>query len=341
MADLILLCECGLRVNAPNATPGRLGRCPNCGGRLRVPEAPPVPTEGPPILRVAEARPEPPRRPRRKKPAAPLPTATGGLLSPLEHPERGVAGSIIYPLRGAESMGVILVLAVAIWMIGTALPEHCLSLIETASATGRGPLGNLIALITSLPFVIATPFVAFYWLAYLGRVLVSGAKGETSPPRTPDRNFDGFLSAMTPWMIWLFWGFGVGFAPALFIVAFAQPRTPAALWTAAGLAAFGLNYALMALILAHRDGHAAAVTPSSVTIAMLRTSIPFARLYFAIFGLSVTLVAAFLGTVLLRDNYFWSLYMPARFGWCMATAWASIAAMRMLGIFAYHHRAAL
>ena len=38
----ILVCGCGLKVRAPGATPGRVGRCPKCGGELRVPDVPPV-----------------------------------------------------------------------------------------------------------------------------------------------------------------------------------------------------------------------------------------------------------------------------------------------------------
>src|SRR5204863_9290224 len=34
----ILVCDCGMRMRAPGAVPGRVGRCPQCGGRLRVPD---------------------------------------------------------------------------------------------------------------------------------------------------------------------------------------------------------------------------------------------------------------------------------------------------------------
>src|SRR5690242_3236057 len=36
----ILVCGCGMRIKAPGARPGRVGRCPSCGGRLEVPETP-------------------------------------------------------------------------------------------------------------------------------------------------------------------------------------------------------------------------------------------------------------------------------------------------------------
>ena len=45
MGVTILVCACGQRVRAPGATPGRIGRCPGCGGPLEVPteHAPPGP----------------------------------------------------------------------------------------------------------------------------------------------------------------------------------------------------------------------------------------------------------------------------------------------------------
>lgn len=35
---LVLVCECGVRLRAPNAVAGRIGRCPSCLARLRVPD---------------------------------------------------------------------------------------------------------------------------------------------------------------------------------------------------------------------------------------------------------------------------------------------------------------
>lgn len=237
-------------------------------------------------------------------------------------------------------MGIMAILTVGIWFIGSSAPEYCLSLIATADSMGRGLLGILISLITAIPLLVAVPFLLYYWLAYLGRVLESGARGETVHPRSPDRNFDGFLSALTPWLIWLFWGFGVGFAPAVSILAFAQPRTPASLWTAAGLGLLGYGYALMALIQAHAKGDVGALSPLRIAGAMFRLAVPFAGRWAAIFVLNFAVLAAFFLTVLLRDNHF-GIYLLARFGCCAALSWASIASMRILGTFAYHHRAGL
>src|SRR5208283_1446881 len=36
MGTIILICTCGKRVKAPDARPGRVGRCPACGSLLEV-----------------------------------------------------------------------------------------------------------------------------------------------------------------------------------------------------------------------------------------------------------------------------------------------------------------
>ena len=63
---------------------------------------------------------------------------------------------------------------------------------------GTPTLGKLLGLITILPVAFLLPFAIFYWLQYLGRVVVSSGMGETIPPRTPDRNFEGFFSGLEP-----------------------------------------------------------------------------------------------------------------------------------------------
>ena len=34
-----LVCNCGMRLKAPGAVPGRVGKCPRCGSFLKVPDA--------------------------------------------------------------------------------------------------------------------------------------------------------------------------------------------------------------------------------------------------------------------------------------------------------------
>ena len=87
-------------------------------------------------------------------------------------------------------------------------------------------VGKLIALISILPVAFLLPFAVFYWLQYLGRVVVSSGMGETIPPRTPDRNFEGFFSGLSPWLTWLFLGLGVGLLPAALCRLLIELRKP-------------------------------------------------------------------------------------------------------------------
>ena len=38
MSVPILICECGMRLKVAGAAPGKVGRCPNCGSTLQVPD---------------------------------------------------------------------------------------------------------------------------------------------------------------------------------------------------------------------------------------------------------------------------------------------------------------
>ena len=106
-------------------------------------------------------------------------------------------------------------LGVVFWVFGILVPEYCLTLMGDADSMGTPPMGKLIAIISSLPVVFLSPFALVYWLQYLGRVLVSSAMGETRPPRSPDRNFDGFFNGLSPWLIWLILGVSVGVSAGL------------------------------------------------------------------------------------------------------------------------------
>ena len=70
--------------------------------------------------------------------------------------------------------------------------------------------------------------------------------GETVPPRTPDRNFEGFFSGLYPWFIWLVFGAAVGLLPLLLSVLFTGFAILSDPVRAAGLAMLGLPYSLWA-----------------------------------------------------------------------------------------------
>ena len=145
-----------------------------------------------------------------------------GFLAPLAGSDASVWASILYPLRGAESLAMVAIMGAIFWAFTILVPEYCLGVWDDANALGTPSMGMLVILISALPALILFPLALIYTLQYLGRVLVSSAMGETVPPRTPDRNFEGFFSGLYPWFIWLVFGAAVGLLPLLLSVLFTR-----------------------------------------------------------------------------------------------------------------------
>jgi hypothetical protein len=359
MSVSILVCGCGLKVRAAGATPGRVGRCPRCGGELRVPDFPPPdePTRASTEDSLGPAagyglKPAKNHSVRKKKgqrkPSDITPPRTGfverktelpmagGILSPLKQTEKSWFASILYPLRSADSMAVIASLTAILWLFTVLVPEYCISLMGDADDMGTPTLGKLIALISILPVAFLLPFAMFYWLQYLGRVVVSSGMGETIPPRTPDRNFDGFFSGLSPWLTWLFLGLGVGLLPAALVRLLLNSENSGSLLLTLAFVCFGLPYMLTALLMTFLHDDALAAKPVSVLTAMFQLGGSFLLLcvFVALFvgAAAATFVLAFL----LRHGYFKS-YLLACVGCWSVFVWSTIVAMRLLGNF-YHPR---
>ena len=358
MAVLILTCECGLRVKAAGAVPGRIGRCPNCGARLLIPEAVvPDRPRGDQEANLGEAAEAgyalEPGGNRAHLSSGQLRTRS---LDRLRVRCRSRAGShgrrVLACTRSARNL---LVREPALPTPRCRVPgsdrdhkhdplalSHARSgippiLINDAESMGTPTIGHFIALLSILPFVLLLPLVVFYWLQYLGRTLVSSAMGETAPPRSPDRNFDGFLSGLSPWLVWLCLGVVVGLSPlaayASTLTSPAECRIPIAL----GLAAIGFPYILMALMMAFVHDNALAANPLAVlgTLARLAGSFGFLSLFLAALlalGLSTFAVA-----LALRTSIYW-LYIPVCLGCWIVEQWAVIVVVRILGLYYYYHK---
>src|SRR5262249_17328707 len=156
---------------------------------------------------------------------------------------------ILYPLRSADSLAVIASLTAILWLFTILVPEYCIGLMGDADDMGTPTLGKLIALVSILPVAFLLPFAMIYWLQYLGRVVVSSGMGETIPPRTPDRNFDGFFNGLSPWIIWLFLGVAVGMLPVGILRLLIGSESPGSSLLSLGVACVCLPYTLMALLM--------------------------------------------------------------------------------------------
>ena len=263
-----------------------------------------------------------------------------GFLPVLDRPETSWFVSVLYPLRGAEGLGMIAITGTVLWVFTILVPEYCLTLMGDAESMGATLLGYLIALVSILPFVILFPLVILYWLQYLGRTLVSSAMGETVPPRSPDRNFDGFFHGISPWLIWLALGVGVGMLPFFVYASSSGSRSELNLPTALGLLMLGLPYVLLALMLAFLHDHALAATPWNIVVALIRLRGSYILLCVFVASALALAVGAFAVVLLLRPNHF-GIYILLSLGSWAVFQWTSVVVMRILGTFYYHNRSSL
>ncbi len=355
-----MVCACGLRLKAPGATPGRVGRCPRCGGQIRVPQEPMTkpaaeidPWEVPPTAYQIEPVAEPSamaNRPSRAGAAA-LPraratkrpqvtTLADGPLPPLKAPETNPFTSILYPLRGAECLGVIAATSAVFWFFTILVPEYCLSLMGDADSMGVPSIGHLIALVSVLPFVILAPFVVLYWLQYLGRILVSSAMGETRPPRSPDRNFDGFFTGTSPWFIWLILGVGVGLAPLAYYLRSLGSWGEISMAATSVLFVLGLPYMTIALMLAFLHDDFLAPLPWNVVVAGVRLGIAGVLLCLFVASAVAIAVGLFTAARLLHAHHVAFYILCTLITWVIFQ-WTSVVAIRAMGTCYYHHRKTL
>jgi hypothetical protein len=431
----ILICECGMRLKAPGAKPGRVGRCPECGRRLQVPGSPepfrlkpdsdepatanvggssaPIttssrdrvqpfrlkPDDDLPPTTETDGAPEPlalddwtqadsfrrkptgneprvatseetgthaasvyqllpessPARDQKERPASveelppyikerkPRDTRpmADGLLPVLERPESNRFASFLYPLRSIECISVMAVLSMVFWVFLILVPEYCLSVMGDADSMGVPTIGKFIALISILPVLFLSPLILFYWLQYLARVLVFSAMGDTMPPRTPDRNFDGFFSGLSPWFVWLLLGCSVGSLPVVAYGFYQHSAQAPWSWPLAALFVLpGFPYVVMALLISFLHDHALAANPLNVTVAMLRLGFSFLLLCADVLVTLGSGALLFAITFRFREGYFW-IYLALCLASWLAVAWCSIVTMRVLGNYYYPRRKSL
>ncbi len=233
---------------------------------------------------------------------------------------------------------MVIILAVVFWIFTILVPEYCLGLWADANMMGVPSMGMLIILISALPVAFLLPFFAIYMLQYLGRVLISSAMGDTVPPRTPDRNFDGLFHGLGPWFIWLVLGVGIGFLPVALYTLFAGQTASTALLPGVLLFIIGLFYSQVALSLTFSHERPLAANPLRVIGTFIRqvgSLLPVLLQTSVIVGLGV---ASFILILPLRSGYFW-LYLVMALGCWGLALWAALVTMRILGLYGFYNKA--
>jgi hypothetical protein len=228
---------------------------------------------------------------------------------------------------------LVAILSVFFWVFTVAIPEYCVVVWEDSNSLGTPSMGMLIMLISALPVLFLLPFFLIYLLQFLGRVLVSSAKGEIVPPRPPDRNFDGFFSGLTPWLVW----FVLGLLPPLALAYLMDPAFAANPLLLLVLSLLGIPYATTALMMSFFHDRPFAATPWGVTVALAKHGFilfPTLLRVGVLTGLTA-LSCAF--AFLLRASHFW-LYLIMLLCWWGIGIWISIVEMRVLGVCYASHK---
>jgi hypothetical protein len=341
-----LTCPCGLTLKAPGARPGRVGKCPRCGGLLRVPEGPAEatpkaaapPTEvddRPPAAGYGlDARPAttafvpPPARSRAK--SARTPAGEGPIVPPKDGDDT-LGKSLSYPLWSWSSLGILIYLPPALTLTSTPLP------FLVGTLFGGTPF-SIASLILLAPGFLMGVCVWGYTLVYLGNVLISSALGETLPPRTPHFGEEDVVRVLGRWFWGCLIGVGVGAVPAV------------AYWISCGeidwadrlmfinLTAIGAAYAQMALLAVLLYDDPLAANPITVIRAIRRVGWDYAGVCFlsGAFLVSTAFQLAAIARVegpLTHILVFWFFWVDFLYG--------AMVVLRRLGIFCHRHRVIL
>lgn len=338
MADItILVCACGMRLRAAGATPGRVGKCPACGGLLRVPDAPttaPSVADTVPLMPTTVARPSTysPRRvrsPRLGDP--PAPRRYGGIRVPPQAETR-FRDSLLYPLWGETGVALLLLMPPAFWF--ATLPIISIG----AAWTSGNPLVGAASLMGLIPSgLMLFPVVSFV-LLYFGRVITASAIGEVHHPRWPDWDPADMLRGIGRWL-WalLVGGFLGGFPSVLYWLYCGDVDLFDAiiLFELAGMGAVYGQVALLASIL-HDDPLGA----HPLTVLRAIRQLGWRWLSPAATLVSFTIMALLALSVVLQIQTP-GLVAVAYWGYWVGLLYGLMVVLRRLGLFYHRHARAL
>jgi hypothetical protein len=357
MSVVTLTCPCGMTLKAAGARPGRVGKCPRCGGMLKVPDdfvsavpaSAPAPVEDEPTRHDAigpegygfsqEAEPRPTfhgsptlSSPTPKARASDRLPLDYGPLQPPKGSDKRLRQSLTYPLWGWPSVAMLIFLPPALMFVSTPVIGY---FVEAFFGTSGFNLGGLLLM---LPGSLMGICIWGYTLVYLGHVLTSSACGDPLPPRAPNLFEDNVFRILGRWFWALIAGFGLGFAPSVLYWIYCGEIDWADRLMFANLAGFGAAYAQMALLacLLHDDPLAA--NPITVIRAIVRVGWDYAGVCF----LSGSFLAAmaFLGVELIQIGASLPGAIAAWFFWTVFL-YGSMVVLRRLGLFCRRHKVVL
>ncbi|SIO58750.1 hypothetical protein SAMN05444166_5797 [Singulisphaera sp. GP187] len=353
MADVtILVCACGMRLRAAGAVPGRVGKCPACGGLLRVPDAKAIAIPAPPSV-GADPNPDPdpeatagayglaaastsrpssysPTRVRspREPSTASSKSRWNGLIRVPPHPETRLRESLLYPLWGETGIALLILMPPVFWL--ATIPLLTIVLAWGAGSVS-GPLGTMLALLPS--GLVLLPLGSFT-LLFLGRVVTTSAVGEVHHPRWPDWDPVEMLHGIGRWIWAILVGGLLGGFPSV------------AYWLYCGdvdlfdaiilveLAAVGAIYGQVALLASILYDDPLGAHPGTVVRAIWRVG--WAWVFPSIVIATFLTVAWYALTVLLEVQSPW-LSALAYWGYWVFLCYGAMVVLRVLGLFYHRH----
>jgi hypothetical protein len=351
---IVLVCACGKRLKAAGATPGRLGRCPACGGLLRVagpetsatPAASPRRPDPPPDSRAedmpagygvlpATVVPPPTFVAARPAPRA-GPTGTGpghamGWVRPPDAPETRIGESLLYPVWDGPGIFVLFLMPPVL----TAMVLVVFGLVVPMVIEG-GPM--LLAVAVASPLLLGFAAVLGSLCQILGQILTSSAWGEVYHPRWPRTDVFGKMVALGRWLGASLVGWVVGGLPALLYWIRCGDLDLFDRILLAELLALGASYAQMALVavLLHEDLRAA--NPITVVRAIRAIGWPYARPCLLV--VAAVLLAGAAATAVARLPHP-GLQFLGLWAVCTFVLYEAMVQLRVLGLCYYRHAARL
>lgn len=324
----ILVCDCGKRLRAPGARPGRTGRCPACGALLRFPSdialepSPPAP----------EPEITPPAKPKRKKRRGHETEIWNGLIKPPPQPESRLRESLRYPFWGATGVALLVIFPPILWVVSIMV-----MLLGSAVVMGSG-LVKIVSLISMIPAGLGLFAAGGFLLLYLAKVLASSAIGEMHHPKWPDWEISALTFGLGRWLFALLVGGVVGGVPATAFWIYCGDIGFFDAIILAELIAVGAIYALMALLASILHDDIWGANPITVVRAIGIVGWGYAEPCL-VTGIAVVLASTVLALALEVDSPLLSAICFYLF-WVFAL-YEAMVVLRVLGLFYRKHARAL
>lgn len=255
-----------------------------------------------------------------------------GLIRPLSRPETGLSASLLYPLRGATGVVLLVLMPPLLWI--TSVP-FITAAVAIPAGNDRFSFGLFFLLV---PAGMAFLGVFGYTLLFLGRVAASSALGDCHHPRWPDWELSDVLFGLGRWVWAGLVGVAVGGFPAVAYWVYCGDVDLFDALILGDLLAVGAAYALMALLASILHEDALAANPFTVLVAIRRVGWGYAPPcllagFAAVLAVTVLSAALKVEVPWLSAFLFWAFWFLALY--------EAMVVLRVLGLFYRTHAGAL